>query len=199
MNVDTRRFKLMILATSGLLALLLPACSPAGKPGGEEQEGAENDCRPAFIEAGDSLPQVILTAADGESTSLNELIDGKVAIVDLWATWCAPCIAAMPHLQELYTRYGEQGFVVVGVMSDGNATSLGAKAYKDLPAKYPMLLDDDSEKVRCAWGPVIGYPLIVLVDRDGTVLETWFGTVGTGEIEKRLAQIFGEATEGATK
>ena len=168
--------------------LLMAACGGGGDQAASAAAG-EAQCRPTFVTAGEKAPDVTLTGLDGKSHPLTSVTEGKVALVDLWATWCAPCVAAMPHLQELYAKYKDKGFVVVGVMSDSNATKLGADGFKDKGVTYPMLLDNDSEAVGCAWGPVVGYPSIVLLDAEGTVVEAWFGGVGVDVIEEKVADL----------
>lgn len=172
-------------------AVALVGCSSAGSKGG----GEKTPCRKSFIEVGQQAPDLTLPGLDGKDVSLRSLTGGKVALVDLWATWCAPCVAAMPHLDELYMRYKDQGFVVVGVMSDDNATKIGPKDVKKRGVSYPMLLDENAERVSCLWGPVMGFPSVVMVDREGKVVETWLGTTGTGEIEERLQQLLAGAAE----
>jgi thiol-disulfide isomerase/thioredoxin len=56
-------------------------------------------------------------ALDGRKVSLAEL-RGKVILIDCWAMWCAPCLKEMPHIKDLYEKYRESGFEVVGISLD---------------------------------------------------------------------------------
>ena len=68
------------------------------------------------------------TDVDGKTVRLADY-KGKVVLIDFWASWAPPCVAAFPQLRELYHRYRDQGFVVIGV----NLDSLG----QDLTGKKP--------------------------------------------------------------
>ena len=85
-------------------------------------------------------PAFALKSARGGTTTLSGL-KGQVALIDFWATWCAPCVEAMPDLQKLHNRYAGKGFTVVGVSIDED----GMKSVGPFLAKrkftYPILLD----------------------------------------------------------
>ena len=102
----------LAVGTAFVLALAVVGCSPPGPSAPELQKGQQ-------------LADATLTSLDGGSVQFHQLTSGKVALVDVWATWCAPCIASMPHLQALHNRFKDDGFTVVGVMIDTNATKIG--------------------------------------------------------------------------
>src|SRR5436190_1317967 len=58
----------------------------------------------------------------GSAIDLNAL-KGKVVLIDFWATWCGPCVAAIPHVEELYEKYKDKGLVVIG-HTDGSSQNL---------------------------------------------------------------------------
>lgn len=68
-------------------------------------------------QVGKPAPAIAGKDVDGRSVTAADL-RGKVVLVEFWATWCPPCVAAIPHLQELERRYGEQGLVILGVSVD---------------------------------------------------------------------------------
>ena len=74
----------------------------------------ETKPEPDMIGPGEIAPDFTAVDAKGQAVKLSDL-RGKVVVVDLWATWCGPCIESMPHTQEIATRYKDQGVVVLGV------------------------------------------------------------------------------------
>lgn len=183
------------LASRPILALiLLAALLAAAGCGG--QRGAE--CPPKdLVQQGEVVGDLTVVSLDGSATPMKSLIGGKVALIDVWATWCQPCKLAMPHLQALHNRFKDQGFTVVGVMTDANATRIGAKYMQANPVSYPVVLDDDGASFDCAWGTVTGIPLLLLVDRDGKVLEIFQGTGDIGTLQRRVEELFGAAAPAA--
>jgi thiol-disulfide isomerase/thioredoxin len=143
-----------------------------------------------LVKRGDVVSDMTVVGLDGKATPMKSLIGGKVALIDVWATWCQPCKLAMPHLQALHNQYKDQGFVVVGVMTDANATKIGSGYMKSNPVSYPVVLDDDGASFDCAWGTVTGIPLMVLVDREGKVLEVFQGTGDIGVLQRRVTELF---------
>ncbi len=174
-------------APMALVVLLLAALlAVAGCSGRRGADCPERD----LVKQGDVVTDMTVVALDGKPTPMQSLIGGKVALIDVWATWCQPCKLAMPHLQALHNQFKDQGFTVVGVMTDANATRIGSNYMKANPVSYPVVLDDDGSGFDCAWGTVTGIPLMVLVDRDGKVLEVFQGTGDIGTLQRRVAELF---------
>jgi thiol-disulfide isomerase/thioredoxin len=91
---------------------------------------------------------------------------GKVLVIDFWATWCVPCVAAIPHMNELQAHYGDQ-VVVVGVTSEApDACRTGMNA-KSLRMNY-AIASDRSGGMSSFYG-VGGIPACVVVTSDGIV------------------------------
>ncbi|NNF42160.1 MAG: redoxin domain-containing protein [Phycisphaerales bacterium] len=100
---------------------------------------------------------------------------GDVILVDFWGTWCQPCIAAMPHLKELYDRYADRGLRIVGVLSD-HEVEKAARFTKERGYSWPQLtdrtLDHETWEHPIARRHAIGaYPTLWIIDRHGVLRE----------------------------
>jgi thiol-disulfide isomerase/thioredoxin len=91
---------------------------------------------------------------------------GKVVVLDFWTFWCGPCKASMPHMNEMYAKYKEQGFILVGVHS-AKETEEGEKIAREYALTYPIAYDPDQKLFR-AFG-CDSYPDYVVIDRKGVV------------------------------
>jgi thiol-disulfide isomerase/thioredoxin len=95
--------------------------------------------------------------------------DGKPMIVEFWATWCPPCRASIPHLNEIYAKYKDKGLQVVGITDEDRAKIL--KFEKEVPIEYSVGLDTGGKYAK-PFG-IQGIPHAVLVDKSGKVV--WEG------------------------
>src|SRR4051812_18502834 len=91
-----------------LLALTIGAGCAAGTAGG----GATARSSPG------SAPDFTLRDLAGRDVRLSDYQGKNVVLLDFWATWCVPCEAALPHIEELYQRYKDNGLVVLGIAMD---------------------------------------------------------------------------------
>jgi len=109
----------------------------------------------AFAEALHPIPAFDLESVDGTRVT-SKALEGKVVLVDFWATWCAPCIEEIPQWNELYARYRDKGFVVLGMtIRSGWAKDIKPDAAK-LKIGYPVVVgNDDLEK---GFGGIWGFP-----------------------------------------
>ncbi len=115
--------------------------------------------RPAF-----SLPDV-----DGKAHRIGEW-DGKVVLVNFWATWCPPCRREIPAFVRLQEKYGKQGFTVVGVALD---TAQNVRDFVDpMGVNYPVLVGEDKGiDIAKEYGNRLGVlPYSVLLNPQGQIV-----------------------------
>lgn len=117
----------------------------------------------------ENLSALAFTSADGKPTTL-AVFKGKVALVNLWATWCAPCRKEMPALDRLQEALGGDDFAVVSVSIDIGDPERPKAFLEEIGAKNLPLNTDRTTKIFedvKAQGLAIGLPVTFLLDRNG--------------------------------
>lgn len=144
-----------------------------GQIGAEQKDGEtalSPDATGAESTAGASAPDFELDRLDGGSFRLSERLGKDVILLDFWATYCEPCLAAMPHLDELYRAHKAQGLLVVGISIDGPESSGEVQStIQRLGVGFPILLDSES-RVVAQYNPKVTAPYSVLIGRTGRVI-----------------------------
>jgi peroxiredoxin len=149
------------------LALLLAAVAC-----GEAREAVP---RP---EAGRPAPAFQALDLAGDTVSLAGL-RGSPVLLNLWATWCAPCRKETPYLQSLHERFSAQGLEVVGVSVDAFGARKDVEGFMtEFGVTYQILHDPAMRSMDVFW--VAGLPATFVIGRDGTLLWAHLGPVETG-------------------
>ena len=118
--------------------------------------------------------QAELTRLDGAKLALPKDLLGKVVVIDFWATWCGPCLAALPEMKQVYAKYHDKGVEIVGISLDrpGQKDKLAAFVKdKGLPWIHTYTGKYWSDPTARRYG-VEGIPSIWVVDKSGNVLST---------------------------
>jgi len=115
---------------------------------------------------GKRIPNVAGTTFKGDKLSL-ESLRGKVVLLDFWSTWCAPCLAYLPHVEKLSTEF-EGDLVVIGVNADNADQSKQVREILAAKKIHFTQLADPQGTLRKAFR-VGGFPSYVLIDRQGIV------------------------------
>ncbi|MDQ0162188.1 peroxiredoxin family protein [Aeribacillus alveayuensis] len=96
------------------------------------------------VEEGKPAPDFKLTTLEGRVVKLSDF-KGKKVILNFWATWCPPCKAEMPHLENFYNKYHDKGIEILAVnLTNMEKGEENIKSFvKDYGLTFPILLDVD--------------------------------------------------------
>ena len=179
----------VLAALVGLAAAWLVWARVNGAPGGGFGWGPLDSILAASMDRQIAQPAPPFTLADpsGTTVSLEEL-RGQVVLVNFWATWCLPCRAEMPELDEFAREYQGAGFRVlaVNVLEDADAVR---RFGEELQLELPLLVDPHGEVYR-AYG-VQGLPTSFLVDPEGVIRHVQLGVVSRRFLQARVPALLG--------
>ncbi|MEX2281597.1 MAG: TlpA disulfide reductase family protein [Gemmatimonadota bacterium] len=154
----------------------------------------------APLEVGMKVPAYSATALNGAEVSL-ESLRGKVVLLNVWATWCRPCVTEMPALERLYRQFRNDGLEVVAVSVDAGAgimDDLGRPGgdvnafVNERNLTFTVLLDP-RRRVEQLF-QLVGIPTTIVIGRDGRIarkaigIEVWDDAEHQAEIRHLLAQ-----------
>ena len=149
--------------------------SEVSKPSTPTQEASPGLLRPSF-----TLPDL-----EDQPHSIDEW-DGKLLLINFWASWCPPCIKEMPALDTLRLKYQDQNFEILGVAIEPAAD---VSLFLDkAPVSYPILYGEiNADRIAKQYGNTIGsIPFSVLIDQNGLIVEQYFGEIDIPALEQTL-------------
>jgi thiol-disulfide isomerase/thioredoxin len=168
-----------------VLALLVLAGSAAVATAGAPDAGAKKA----------TLQGLRLQDLDGGTVELDSYLGRGPLLLDFWATWCKPCLAALPHLNRLHADLAPRGLQLLGINEDGQRGAAKVKPFVQTKGfQFPVLLDLNGE-AQSRLG-VLVLPTTLLLDAEGRVLHTAFG-YRPGDIDVLRAKIEPLLTEEA--
>jgi thiol-disulfide isomerase/thioredoxin len=162
---NTTKYSLAVIVVIGAVLI----CSPAGRVRLQQASTA--------LQAGqakrDSVAYFKLqNVAGGFMTS--EDLKGKVAVVDLWATWCKSCFEEIPIYNELYDTFEGRDVAIIGIAVDSPLRDIPSKV-RQLGIKYPVLIGDD--ETLQAFGRIQGFPTTVVISKEGKIYKRYMGAL----------------------
>lgn len=140
---------------------------------------------PLAASAAPTLAQTRFTDQSGSSVSLRAY-QGKVVLVNFWATWCSPCREEMPMLNALREKLAPKGVEVVGVALDNKAETYNFA--RQLKINYPIVLGDSDtlSLLRSLGNPAGALPYSIILDRNGKQVGSLLGRLNEKNLEETL-------------
>ena len=131
-----------------------------------------------------ALPEIVFQDEQGQEVKLSAF-KGKVVVLNLWATWCAPCVAGLPTVDKVTSEFKDKGVVFYAVDLQENAEKV--KTFIDKKAwTFPVLLDGKGETARDY--RVSGIPHSVIIGTDGIIKNVHIGFGGAKALEAQLRE-----------
>jgi thiol-disulfide isomerase/thioredoxin len=127
-------------------------------------------------------PEFSLTDINGKPLKLSDF-QGKVILLDFWATWCGPCRIEIPGFIQLQNRYADQGFTMIGISMDDSPEPV-VDFYKQLQMNYPVAVGND--RLGELYGGMPGLPTTFVIGRDGRIYAKHVGAYDLSVFEAEI-------------
>ena len=137
---------------------------------------------------GEVAPDFSVDLLDGTAFRLSDHLenDGRPVLLNLWASWCAPCREEMPALDAAAKAHTDVYFIGIAVEDDPAAAEAFAM---EIAVSYALAIDE-SERVGRRY-PSPGLPATFLISSEGEIVRTVFGAIDEAEIAELIAEAFG--------
>src|SRR5579862_7485563 len=130
-------------------------------------------------------PAISLTDITGKPLKLSDY-QGRVVVLDFWATWCGPCRIEIPGFIELQKRYGSQGFAMIGISMDDSPEPV-VDFYKELQMDYPVAVGNS--RLGELYGGIPGLPTTYVIGRDGRIYAKHVGATDLSVFESEVKEL----------
>lgn len=191
-TTGTRRRSVVPRLSAVISAAVLALSGCAGgteiQTGGEDDRFISGDGSATVFETGEraDAPDVTGTTFDGDERSLSDY-EGRILVLNVWASWCGPCRAEQPVLDEVHAEYGDLGVDFLGVNIKDNETA--ALAYTDNKGvTYPSLYDQPGEIPQAfrETVPPRAIPSTLILDPNGDIAARVIGPTTYGQLTELL-------------
>ncbi len=153
-------------------AFCLSACRPAAAPVSVSNEPISINNVP--MPSSKPIGEMSWTNFDGKEQKLKDL-QGKVVVLDFWATYCPPCLEEIPHLNELQTKYGAENLQIVGLNVGGEEDQPKIPAFVEkLKINYALATPEDA-LMQFVFGNRDEIPQTAVFDRNGNLVQKFVG------------------------
>lgn len=115
---------------------------------------------------------------------------GDVVLLNIWATWCAPCVEEIPHFVDLYSTYRDKGLEILGVSVDKQGPGVVVPFIKKHEVNYPVVIDDGT--IMDKYGPTMGIPTTYVIGKEGDLRYFAVGALTKKELEPRIQKLLAE-------
>jgi len=140
----------------------------------------------ASAQSKQKAPDFTLRSADGKTYQLSKL-QGKVVVVNFWATWCGPCRREIPDFIEVFRKYQGEGLEIVGISLDQGGWNDVTPFLKQNKINYPVVLGDD--KISEEYGGINAIPTTFIIDKNGYIVDTHVGMMSKAQLEAKIKQL----------
>src|SRR5437868_8350564 len=129
-----------------------------------------------------AAPEFSLVDLSGNKLDLSRY-QGKVVVLDFWATWCSPCRSEIPHFIDWQNRYGSEGLQVIGISMDDDIKPV-QEFYQQFKMNYPVAVGNS--KLAATYGGILGLPVTFVIGRDGRIYAKHIGETEPAVFEREI-------------
>lgn len=198
--LQTRRTACALAAV--LTTVVLAGCSGSAAQSGAPDKGyISGDGTVTLVAAADRDDVVAFagTTLEGDSFDVADH-RGEVVVVNVWGSWCPPCIAEAPALEKVWEQTASMGVQFVGV-NTRDQTAAARAHERRFEISYPSI-DDDGGRVLLAFRgalPPVAIPSTLVLDRSGRVAARVLGKVGAGTLRGVVDDVLAEPNRSASR